>query len=35
MTAKRKIFFGDASVVYKKFFWNLLFLLPTLVTRLF
>jgi FkbM family methyltransferase len=34
MTAKR-IFFGDVSVIYKKFFWNLLFLLPTLVTRLF
>jgi hypothetical protein len=26
--------FGDAAVVCKKIFWNLLFLLPALVTRL-
>jgi hypothetical protein len=26
--------FGDVSVIYKKFFWNLLFLLPAIATRL-
>jgi hypothetical protein len=34
VTAKRNIFFGDVSVIYKKFFWNLLFLLPAIATRL-